>query len=129
MLVKSINKTIQGKVAEISTSAKNTGGQYLVKVKLEKTPANILSGMFTTIQFPIDKKNTSTMVLIPVDALVKNGQLSGIYTVSQTNTAMLRWLRLGKIYGDKVEVLSGLNADESYIVSAEGKLFNGVKIK
>jgi len=128
VLVKSINKILQGKVAEISTSAKNTGGQYLVKVKLEKTPANILSGMFTTIQFPIDKKNTSTMVLIPVDALVKNGQLSGIYTVSQTNTAMLRWLRLGKTYGNQVEVLSGLNADESYIVSAEGKLFNGVKI-
>ena len=41
---------------------------------------------------------------------------------------MLRWLRLGRVYGNSVEVLSGLNADESYIVSAEGKLFNGAKI-
>ena len=68
------------------------------------------------------------MVLIPKEAIVKNGQLSGVYTVSESNTALLRWLRLGRTYGNNVEVLSGLNADESYIVSAEGKLFNGVKV-
>lgn len=128
VLVKSINQTIKGKVTEVSTSAKNTGGQYLVKVDLDKTEATILSGMFTTVQFPIERKAKSAMVLIPNEAIVTNGQLSGVYTVSQSNTAMLRWLRLGRTFGDQVEVLSGLNADEAYIVSTEGKLFNGAKI-
>jgi RND family efflux transporter MFP subunit len=128
VLVKSINKTIKGNVTEVSTSAKHTGGQYLVKIALNKSEANILSGMFTTVQFPIERKAKSTMVLIPTEAIVTNGQLSGVYTVSQSNTAMLRWLRLGRTYGNQVEVLSGLNADEAYIVSAEGKLFNGAKI-
>tara|TARA_R110002049_G_scaffold307720_1_gene509174 strand:- start:8314 stop:9414 length:1101 start_codon:yes stop_codon:yes gene_type:complete len=128
VLVKSINKTINGKVSEVSTSAKNTGGQYLVKIDLDKTDANILSGMFTTVQFPVEKQSKTTMVLIPTEAIVTNGQLSGIYTVSQSNTALLRWLRLGRTFGNQVEVLSGLNADEAYIVSAEGKLYNGVKI-
>lgn len=128
VLVKSINKTLKGKVKEVSTSAKNTGGQYLVKIDLDKTEANILSGMFTTVQFPVERKATSSMVLIPTEAIVTNGQLSGVYTVSQSNTALLRWLRLGRTFGDQVEVLSGLNADEAYIVSAEGKLFNGAKI-
>lgn len=128
VLVKSINKTIKGKVIEVSTSAKNTGGQFLVKIDLEKTDAKILSGMFTTVQFPVERKAKSELVLIPNEALITNGQLSGIYTVSLTNTAMLRWLRLGRIFGDQVEVLSGLNADETYIVSAEGKLFNGAKV-
>ena len=81
---------------------------------------------------PIPKKteNTNEMkaLLIPTSALVNKGELSGIYTVSQSNTAVLRWLRLGRTYGDKVEILSGLNADESYIESAEGKLFNGAKV-
>ncbi|WP_299064517.1 efflux RND transporter periplasmic adaptor subunit [uncultured Polaribacter sp.] len=128
VLVKSLDKTIKGTVTEVSTSAKNTGGQFLVKIAIDKTDINVLSGMFSTVQFPVDKKNESEMVLISVDAIVKNGQLSGIYSVSQTNTALLRWLRLGKTFGDKVEVLSGLNADEAYIVSAEGKLFNGAKV-
>ena len=34
ILVKSINKEVSGKVSEVSGSAKNTGGQYLVKVTL-----------------------------------------------------------------------------------------------
>ena len=128
VLVKSINKTLKGKVTEISTSAKNTGGQYLVKIDLDKTDVNILSGMFATVQFPVERKTISTMVLIPTEALITNGQLSGIYTISQSNTAILRWLRLGKTFGNQVEVLSGLNADEAYIVSANGKLFNGAKV-
>ncbi|MGB1284708.1 MAG: efflux RND transporter periplasmic adaptor subunit [Polaribacter sp.] len=128
VLVKSINKTIKGKVIEVSSSAKNTGGQFLVKIALEKTNASILSGMFATVQFPVEKSASSSMVLIPAEAIVKNGQLSGVYTVSQSNTALLRWLRLGRTYGNKVEVLSGLSASESYILSAEGKLYNGAKI-
>ncbi|MFH4967189.1 efflux RND transporter periplasmic adaptor subunit [Gaetbulibacter sp. M240] len=129
VLVKSINRTVKGKVQEVSTSAKNTGGQFLVKIALEKTDAPILSGMFTTVQFPITQKSDTQMVLVPVDAIIHDGQLSGIYTVSQSNTAILRWLRLGRIFGDQVEVLSGLKADEIYIVSADGKIYNGAKIK
>lgn len=128
VLIKSINKTVKGKVTEVSSSAKNTGGQFLVKVILDKTASTILSGMFAKVQFPVEKKETSTKILVPTSAIVTNGSLKGIYTVSEQNTAILRWLRLGKIYGENVEVLSGLNADEQYIISAEGKLFNGVKV-
>ncbi len=126
--IKALNQTLKGKVTEISTSSKNTGGQYLVKVILDKTDAQILSGMYATVQFPVARKTASSAVMIPVEAIINNGQLSGVYTVSQSNTAILRWLRLGRTFGDEVEVLSGLSADEQYIVSGEGKLFNGVKI-
>jgi RND family efflux transporter MFP subunit len=132
VLVKSNNTTISGKVAEVSVSAKNTGGQYLVKINLAKTSNKILSGMFVNVQFPIENKNqttaTTTRVLVPQSALVHQGQLTGIYTIGTGNVAILRWLRTGKNTGDQVEVLSGLSANEQYIVSAEGKLFNGAKV-
>ena len=131
VLIKSQNKQVSGKVSEVSLSAKNTGGQYLVKVTLDKMDASILSGMFVNVQFPIEKKTTTTakseQVLVPEAALVRQGQLTGVYTIAN-NTAILRWLRIGKSYGDKVEVLSGLKADEPYVVSSEGKLFNGAKV-
>lgn len=132
VLVKSINKTVTGKVTEVSGSAKNTGGQYLVKINLTQTDKAILSGMFVNVQFPLANKTLTTVttdkVLVPESALVKQGQLVGIYTVGNGNTAILRWLRIGKTFGNQVEVLSGLSSEESYIVSAEGKLFNGAKI-
>lgn len=128
VLVKSIDKILTGIISEVSTSANNTGGQYLVKVTLNKTDATILSGMYTNVKFPSNKKTATNKVLIPLSVVVKNGQLNGVYTVSQNNTAILRWLRLGKTFGDEIEVLSGLNADEQYIISAEGKLYNGAKL-
>ncbi|HZW63748.1 MAG TPA: efflux RND transporter periplasmic adaptor subunit [Flavobacteriaceae bacterium] len=126
--VSSINQTVKGKVTEVSSSAKNTGGQYQVKVALEKTQASIRSGMFATVQFPVDQKESAAVLLVPSKAIVTQGELTGIYTVSQSHTAILRWLRLGRTFGDNVEVLSGLTPEESYIVSAEGKLYNGVKV-
>ena len=128
VLVKSMNKTVKGKVTEVSNSAKNTGGQYAVKVALDKTDIPILSGMFVTVQFPIETQEKTDMVLLPKEALVIKGQLQGVYTVSESNTALLRWLRLGRTFGNQVEVLSGLSSNESYIISADGKLFNGAKV-
>lgn len=126
--IKSMDKIVNGYVTEVSSSAKNTGGQYLVKVALDKTDATILSGMFVTVQFPLEKQEKTDMVLIPKDAIITKGQLSGVYTLSESNTAILRWLRLGRNFGDQVEVLSGLSSNESYILSADGRLFNGAKV-
>ncbi|MFD0797291.1 efflux RND transporter periplasmic adaptor subunit [Maribacter chungangensis] len=128
VLLKALDKTVKGNVTEVSTSAKNTGGQYMVKVVLAETDANILSGMYATVQFPVVAKEASSAIRIPLEAVVENGQLSGVYTVSQSNTALLRWLRLGRVMGDEVEVLSGLSANEEYIIKADGKLYNGARI-
>ena len=128
VLIKTLNESFKGTVTEVSTSAKNTGGQYMVKVMLDESNSNLLSGMYATVQFPTAKKENTNRVLIPIEAVVHNGQLSGVYTVSESNTALLRWLRLGRTYGDSVEVLSGLSAEEQYIISADAKLFNGARI-
>lgn len=125
--IKSSNEVVKGKVTEISTSTKNTGAQYLVKVVLEKTDVTLLSGMFTSVQFPVSK-STSSKILIPTASIIKRGELNGVYAVSSSNTALLRWLRLGKTFGDKTEVLSGLSADEKFILSSEEKLMNGAKL-
>lgn len=132
--VKSLNLEVTGIVSEVSGSATNTGGQYLVKINLDKADKNILSGMFVNIQFPIqhsistESKTENDKVLVPESALVKKGQLIGIYVVSNDKEAILRWLRIGKTFGNQVEVLSGLTNDEIYIISADGKLYNGVKV-
>lgn len=128
--IKSLDKTIKGKVAEVSTSARNTGGQYIVKIDLDKTE-NVLSGMFVNAVFPIEKQVEQTqnnLVLIPQEAVITQGQLKGIYVINDDNTAILRWLRLGKTYGNDIEVLSGLTSGEKYVLQADGRLFNGAKV-
>jgi RND family efflux transporter MFP subunit len=134
VLIKSTHQEVTGKVIEVSGSAKNTGGQYLVKVNLNNAGSKVLSGMFVNVQFPIANQPQTTAtaksdkVLVPESVLIHQGQLTGIYTIGTGNVAILRWLRIGKTFGNQVEILSGLSSEEQYIVSAEGKLYNGVKI-
>jgi hypothetical protein len=66
--------------------------------------------------------------MVPKEALITRGQLTGIYTVSQQNTAVLRWLRVGNTIGDNVEILSGLKEGETYIMSSQEKLYNGATL-
>ncbi len=126
VVVKSSNKHLTGIITELSISSKNSGGLYQVKIGLNSSE-NIYSGMFVSVAFSGNKKGATT-ILIPKSAIVYNGQLTGVYSVSLQNTAILRWLRLGKYYNDNIEVLSGLKADEKIITSAEGKLYNGANI-
>ncbi len=125
--VDAISETLEGSVTEVSNATKNSGGQYGVTVLVTTPNSNVLSGMYATVQFPVKKQQIAS-VLLPKTALVYNGQLTGVYTVSQQNTALLRWLRIGKDIGGNVEVLSGLSVGETYILSAEGKLYNGAPI-
>ncbi|MBS1670895.1 MAG: efflux RND transporter periplasmic adaptor subunit [Bacteroidetes bacterium] len=131
--IKSINKTVSGIVTEISKSAANTGGQYLIKINLSQTQ-DVLPGMFANIQFPFKytEKNYQPLqenVMIPKSALVEQGQLTGVYVISSQNTALLRWIKTGRVSENKIEVISGLQPNEVYITSAEGRLYNGVKVK
>ena len=66
--------------------------------------------------------------LQPKKAIINEGQLNGIYVVGDDEVAILRWLRLGKTFGDQVEVLSGLSIGDQYVVEAEDRLYNGSKV-
>ncbi|MFD2566664.1 efflux RND transporter periplasmic adaptor subunit [Pseudotenacibaculum haliotis] len=128
LYVKSINRNYRGKLTELSASAKNSNGQYLVKVQVLDPDKNIRSGMFVNASIFSSEKRSADKIEVPVSAIVQKGQLKGIYTISQSGTAILRWLRLGEENNGQVEVLSGLSEGEQFIISSEGKLFNGVGI-
>jgi RND family efflux transporter MFP subunit len=133
ILIKSTGKEITGKVTEISQSSQFTGGQYQINIDISNTDqSGIYTGMYVNIFIPVEEKATAETEtgnpLIPVASLITRDQLTGLYTISDNKTALLRWVRLGKTIGNEVEVLSGLSRDEKFITHAEGKLYNGAKV-
>lgn len=133
IFISSINRNIKGNIAQINQSSQFSGGQYIVKIAIaEADKKGLYSGMYANVSMPVTMAKTidnTASVLIPVSSIEKKNQLNGIYTISSSNTALLRWIKLGKVYGDKVEVLSGLEPNENFVVSADGKLYNGAPIK
>jgi len=132
ILIKSSNISLSGKVAELSPSAKNTGGQFLAKIDLqgsENILPNILPGMFINAVIEVDQGTlTPTSPMVDEKALIRKGQLTGIYALGNDDTAILRWVRIGQERGGQVEILSGISEGEKYILKPEGKLFNGAKV-
>ena len=66
-------------------------------------------------------------LLVDEDLIVEQGQLRGVY-VATAGHAVLRWLRLGERVGDRIEVLSGLQAGER-VVEPSASIVDGVRIE
>lgn len=125
---KTVEKKIDGQVIEINPSTTNTGNQYEAKILLtmpEACTAKLYSGMYATILF---EHGTQQMIQIPQKSLINKGQLVGLYAVSQSGNALLRWVKTGKTDGENIEILSGLSNGEKYIESSDSKLFDGALV-
>ncbi len=130
IFVEAISETkLTGKVARINPAGGYGGAQYEVKIELtaDKNQRKALkSGMYARLT--LQKGKAEGRILVPETAIVRRGQLEGLFTVNQQNEAMLRWVRTGKKANGQVEILSGLDDGEQYVVSYEGKLQDGQPI-
>ncbi|MCT2564158.1 efflux RND transporter periplasmic adaptor subunit [Chryseobacterium herbae] len=89
---------------------------------------NLKAGMYATALFKTNHgTETQNMLTVPAEAFV-NGVSSGQLFVVSNGTAKLIKVQTGKVYGDKVQILSGLNGGEQVITSGQINLDNGSKI-
>lgn len=126
----------KGRIVSINPSSSTTGSQYELEIKPDQTKVktyNWKSGMYVTAQLhrlggKMIKQDNGTSIVIPKKALFEKGQLQGIYVVNEDNKALLRWVRTGKDFGDRIEILSGLSGEEKFITEADSRLFNGATV-
>ena len=84
------------------------------------------SGEYGTALFPVGEEKR---LLVPSQAIVERGQLTGLYVVNPQNIAEYRLIKTGKTLGDRVEVLSGLSDGERVALSSLDRLGDGVKVE
>jgi len=89
---------------------------------------NLKAGMYATATFKTNNgAETQNMLTVPAEAFV-NGVSSGQLFIVNNGTAKLIKVQTGKVYGDKVQILSGLNGGEQVVTSGQINLDNGSKI-
>jgi multidrug efflux system membrane fusion protein len=116
---------LPGRVAEVVPAADASSRTVLVKIDLPRD-CSCQSGEYGTALFPIgDEKR----LLVPSQAIVERGQLTGLYVVNPQDIAEYRLIKTGKTLGDRVEVLSGLSDGERVAVSSLDRLRDGVKVE
>ncbi|MDF2552431.1 MAG: efflux transporter periplasmic adaptor subunit [Chryseobacterium sp.] len=89
---------------------------------------NLKAGMYATALFKTNNgAETQNMLTVPAEAFA-NGVSSGQIFIIQNGTAKMITVKTGKVYGDKVQIISGLNGGEQVITSGQINLDNGSKI-
>jgi len=109
-----------GKISEVVPAVDPATRTFLVKIAL--SDKGLRSGLFARVRLP---QGSREALLVPKEALVEKGQLTGVYTVDANGVVTYRLVRTGKIYGGGVEVHSGLNAGERIIAAGVEKAVDG----
>ncbi len=99
---------------------------FIVKVMIPPTLKGIRPGMFGRAVFHLPEQET---LLIPYKSVIEKGQLQMAYVITSKNLCQMRLIKLGKRYGDKIEVLSGLHPGETIIVEDTHKAIDGAKVQ
>lgn len=98
---------------------------YDVEALLENADGRLRSGMFARMELTVGEREA---VLAPLAAVVRRGQLTGAWIVAGDGIVRLRWLRLGREFGDRVEIISGLTGGETLVTSSATPLVEGDKV-
>ncbi len=101
-------KTLEGKVEEVVPSADPMTRTFLVKVGLPRDP-ELFPGMFGRLRVPVHERR---VVLVPKDAVSHIGQLE-VVTVKERDTWQRIFVKTGREFGEKIEILSGLRGGET----------------
>jgi RND family efflux transporter MFP subunit len=115
-----LNRQIDGVVTEIVPSIDPASRSFLVKIGLRGE--GLRNGFYAKVSLPVGKKEA---LLVPPEAVVERGQLTGLYTVGDDSVITFRLVRVGRTYGEKVEILSGLDPDQKIIVRGVEKAIDG----
>lgn len=114
-----------GKVTFIAVQGDNTLS-YPVDIEIANNPAKPLkAGMYGTAHFTLAKMEP--MMLVPRSAF-NGGVNSGEVYVMSDGKAKTRKVVAGRIFGDRVEVRSGLAQGDSVITSGQVNLVDGTAV-
>ena len=79
-------------------------------------------------QVDLTTPRTNPPLLIPGDTLVVRGNGPQVAVVGASQTVHFQPIKLGRDYGDKIEVLSGLEAGQQVVVNPGDTVQEGAKV-
>jgi RND family efflux transporter MFP subunit len=115
-----LSEELTGVVSEIAPNADPGSRTFRVKLDLPPTPG-LRPGQFVRLLVPVGE---SRSLRVPAAAVVQRGQLEIVF-VSANQSAQLRLAKTGRRFGDTMEILSGLDADDSVVVDGADRLSDG----
>lgn len=92
---------------------------FRVRVVLPAGTTGLYPGMTVKTVFTVGH---GSQLLVPATALVRRGEIAGVYVIGADHSVSLRQIRLGHGQGNRIEVLAGLAPGETIALDPDAAL-------
>ena len=120
------SKSFNGIVNFIAAKADQTMN-FPVEIGIDNKDKTIKAGMYGTAIFKSSNTENNPILTIPRNAFVGSVNAGEVYTIKE-GKAILTKVVPGRIFGDKVEILSGLSEGTEIITSGQINLYNNAPV-
>ncbi len=121
------DKAFSGKITFIAPVA-DASLNFPVEIEIANSTDNDLkAGMYGTAHFETDTKQKTPLKVVSRTAFVGSVSNNEVFVV-QNNVAKLTKIVSGRIFGDKVEVLDGLNEGDTVVTGGQINLTDGAAV-
>ena len=120
------DKEFSGKITFIAPMADATLN-FPVEIEIENPGNSIKAGMYGTANFAATEAQQKPLRIVPRSAFVGSVNSNQVFVVKDS-IAQLKKIVAGRVFGDKVEVLDGLQDGEIVVTSGQINLADGTKV-
>ena len=118
--------TFTGKLVRTAEAINFETRTLLAEVDVANPSGKLFSGSYAQVHFKIPGKNST--YILPVDTLLFRKEGLRVAVVKDSK-AQLQPVTPGRDFGDTIEIISGLQGNESVIVSPPDSVVNGEKVE
>jgi RND family efflux transporter MFP subunit len=115
-----------GKVARTARALDPSSRTMLVEVDVPNADGSLLAGSFADVELIGSRANPP--IVVPASALVFRADGAQLAVVRPDNTVHLQKVSVGRDYGDRLEILSGVDEGTTIVAVAGDTAREGAKI-
>jgi RND family efflux transporter MFP subunit len=116
-----------GTVTRTSNSLDPSTRTLLTEVQVVNSGGLLMPGMYTQVDLAVPRKDPP--LAIPGDTLVVRANGPQVAVVAADGTVHYQLVQLGRDFGDRLEVLSGLHEGDQLVVNPSDTVREGAKVK
>lgn len=116
-----------GKLVRTANAIDTNTRTLLVEIDVDNPTGTLLSGAYAEVHLKLPGANSS--LILPVNTLLFRSEGLRVATVPDGQHAELKPVTLGHDFGSEVEVVAGLNGDETVIINPPDSLISGQAVR
>ena len=115
-----------GTVARTASSLDPASRTLLVEIQVPNPEGKLMPGMYAQVDLNLPRKDPP--LLIPSDTLVVRPEGTLVALLGPGDVVHFQRIAVGRDFGDRIEVLSGLTEGQKVIVNPNDSVREGVKV-